>query len=695
MHIDIKLILFILLITSLYSNNYIVLNSEDNTILSSELILCEKVLKNGKYFPLKTNIVNCGNRIYIFSRVKVRGVIKEGAYFKYNVSWHLNIYDPLNMTIYSSSSFTKLYKTRSSVMIWTVWWPWDIRHYASRWIFNGEYRVVLEIVDEITGNRVINKTMLIVKNGFERCIEYTLKNELIIENPSSNETALHKLFMAVIHTLKPFQIVVSGPSFNLKPSHYISDKYGNIYAVFENLRIKPHSRLIIYSNYTVRINVLRIIRTKYTLNDLKQFYENMSLYISPEKDIESNSSEIIDEALRIKDGIDNTYDICCRLTEFTSKYIKYTPGANWSGALQTYLRKKGVCMHFSWLYVALARALKIPSQIASGYGFIDSGIDIVENKWFTVKEFHAWVLVFIPGFGWVPIEPQRGREYFAITPYTHIMLVKSTSSDIELDGVKMEATAFHYTYSNTPPNAKMYLYWKVRSLHQLKEIDMNIKYYNRTVYAGGSLLIKGYLDIPISDNLIIILKNPVNYVNFTSYSMNNGLINIWIKIPPKNSSIGKWILKLIYPGNEEYNYVEKTLYFNVVKKKSNIHVNIPREITIGDQLIIEGYLEPRIEGESIIIKLISNENKTLTYSTKTNENGEFRKEISTLTLPAGKWRVRVEWGGGGKDYLYEGSYIDSTLIIKENLLIKYGIPLAVILLITLIILIKVLRKKAR
>jgi transglutaminase-like putative cysteine protease len=74
-------------------------------------------------------------------------------------------------------------------------------------------------------------------------------------------------------------------------------------------------------------------------------------------------------------------------------------------------RKKGVCQHYSVIYTAIARALKIPTRIVVGLHFDQNG-----------NAYHAWVESEIVQGQWQVIEPQfkdsltsmKTRQYYPV-----------------------------------------------------------------------------------------------------------------------------------------------------------------------------------------------------------------------------------------------------------------------------------------
>jgi len=84
---------------------------------------------------------------------------------------------------------------------------------------------------------------------------------------------------------------------------------------------------------------------------------------------------------------------------------KYTPGATRIGALpQEILRgRKGVCQDFAHLMIGCLRSLKLPCRYVSGY--LRTHPPEGQPKLVGADATHAWVSTFIPGHGWVELDP--------------------------------------------------------------------------------------------------------------------------------------------------------------------------------------------------------------------------------------------------------------------------------------------------
>jgi transglutaminase-like putative cysteine protease len=96
--------------------------------------------------------------------------------------------------------------------------------------------------------------------------------------------------------------------------------------------------------------------------------------------------------------------------------------------LETLRMKRGVCQDFSHVMIGALRSLGLAARYVSGY--LRSGVDHQG-----AEASHAWVGVFVPGHGWLDVDPTNdvkpdtdhvtvawGRDYSDVTPIKGIAL---------------------------------------------------------------------------------------------------------------------------------------------------------------------------------------------------------------------------------------------------------------------------------
>ena len=99
-------------------------------------------------------------------------------------------------------------------------------------------------------------------------------------------------------------------------------------------------------------------------------------------------------------------------------------GPRGSDPIETFLtERRGFCQQFAGTFALMARALGIPSRVATGFTWGEPSTTEDGRTQYTVtgRHTHAWPEVYFQGLGWVPFEPTPGRglpgaESFTGTP---------------------------------------------------------------------------------------------------------------------------------------------------------------------------------------------------------------------------------------------------------------------------------------
>jgi transglutaminase-like putative cysteine protease len=140
-------------------------------------------------------------------------------------------------------------------------------------------------------------------------------------------------------------------------------------------------------------------------------------YLKPEPLIESDAPEIIAEAEKAVVGVQGTRARAERLTRYVNALLEKKPTVSLPSAREVLRTKVGDCNEHTALYVAMARALGIPSRIAVGLVYVLG----VQGAFY----YHAWPEVYIDegnGRGlWLPVDPTL-NEYPADA--THVRLAR-------------------------------------------------------------------------------------------------------------------------------------------------------------------------------------------------------------------------------------------------------------------------------
>ena len=276
--------------------------------------------------------------------------------------------------------------------------------------FSCQNQSDLSILDTTTPTPVVN----VVNRR-----EYIVHFRLILENQGPGQPEKQNIWVALVRDMPPYQVV---RSLEISPEEYVlvTDEYGNRYAEFDLSDHPIGTTKIVQIDARVVVNELA-----YDLSVCKG--ELPDDFIKPELHIESANPQIVALADELSDGKET---ICRQVRAFydyiDNKLVYSFNGRNWGA--QAALGPMGAdCTEYASLLVALSRAKGIPARYFEGLLYL-------ENKTQAIARLeHAWSDVYIPGVGWVAMDPTMGRSlinretYFAHYTSDHIIVTLGSS----------------------------------------------------------------------------------------------------------------------------------------------------------------------------------------------------------------------------------------------------------------------------
>ncbi len=138
-----------------------------------------------------------------------------------------------------------------------------------------------------------------------------------------------------------------------------------------------------------------------SLDDIPR--EISDLYLADDAKFSLESKIIQDGVKEAVGGDTNPYWIARKIFNYVIAHMEYELAGGWNVAPAVLERGNGSCSEYSFVYIAMCRAAGLPARYA--------GSIVVRSDDASYDDvFHRWVEVYLPGYGWIPVDPSRGDK---------------------------------------------------------------------------------------------------------------------------------------------------------------------------------------------------------------------------------------------------------------------------------------------
>jgi hypothetical protein len=281
------------------------------------------------------------------------------------------------MTLYAPDSYT-------------VGLAWDGRH-----LWNVDFAADRIYKIDVSGDGT-HSVCNVRKTNIE--FTHTLRNH----GPGTIEKA--EIYFAVPEKTLNHQELLGEVQYMPPADRFEADQWGQKIAVYTFDDVGPGEMVGARYSVDAYIGELRF----YIHPDCVGSLENIPEEIT-EKYLKEGSRYFIDEPIiretveQILDGESNPYWIARKFFEYEIEKVEYELAGGWDIAPTILKRGSGSCSEYSFLYIALCRAAGLPARYQAGVSHRgdDACVDNV---------YHRWVEVYLPNYGWVPVDPSRGDQ---------------------------------------------------------------------------------------------------------------------------------------------------------------------------------------------------------------------------------------------------------------------------------------------
>ncbi len=128
----------------------------------------------------------------------------------------------------------------------------------------------------------------------------------------------------------------------------------------------------------------------------EQYTKNGSKYRLDDPYIQNLAKKIIGDETR-------PYWMARKIFDYVRNHLEYKLEGGWNAAPVVLQRGTGSCSEYTFSFIALARAAGLPARYVGAIVVRgdDASLDDV---------FHRWPEIYLPNYGWIPIDPQGGDK---------------------------------------------------------------------------------------------------------------------------------------------------------------------------------------------------------------------------------------------------------------------------------------------
>jgi len=199
----------------------------------------------------------------------------------------------------------------------------------------------------------------------------------------------------------------------------VRDSIGHVVAGFKFEEIGPGEVRSAQLGYEINVGPVSYKASPSTPLGYAPESIEYAYYTSAERFIESDAQLVRKVALEHADGGPDRLESARRLYDFVIDTLDYEVQTETYGALAALKAPERTdCTEFAALFVALARAIRIPARIVFGF--------IYDQENPTSEQAHTWAEFLLPDGRWIPVDPTFGQrfseEYFARVSAHHLAL---------------------------------------------------------------------------------------------------------------------------------------------------------------------------------------------------------------------------------------------------------------------------------
>ncbi|HEB83903.1 MAG TPA: transglutaminase domain-containing protein, partial [Bacteroidetes bacterium] len=235
--------------------------------------------------------------------------------------------------------------------------------------------------------------------------EHTLDLLLTYEfrNYGPGEVPELDVYIAVPGDL-PNQTLLSPVRFTPEPLEILHDRWRQPVAHFHFENPPLAERLQIRMETTAELSTARRLIYPHEVGTLDDIPADVRKTYLVDEDKYRIHDPLIEKAAKEAVGEEtNPYWMMRNIHKYIRERLHYELAGGWNVAPRVLARGSGSCSEYTFLFISLCRAAGIPARYVGA-------VVVRGDEASTDQYFHRWSQVYLPGYGWVNVDPQGGDK---------------------------------------------------------------------------------------------------------------------------------------------------------------------------------------------------------------------------------------------------------------------------------------------
>ncbi|MBU0507794.1 transglutaminase [bacterium] len=205
-----------------------------------------------------------------------------------------------------------------------------------------------------------------------------------------------------IPAILPNQKLLSEVRFTPPPQEIIRDRWNQPIAHFRLDNPGLAVRNQVKMEVRAELSEARTLVFPHRVGKLEEIPADVRKTYLVDEDKYRMSDPIIQNAVRAAVGFEtNPYWMMRGIHKYIREHLSYELAGGWNVAPKVLERGNGSCSEYTFVFISMCRAAGIPARYVGA-------VVIRGDDASTDEHFHRWSQVYLPGYGWVHVDPQGG-----------------------------------------------------------------------------------------------------------------------------------------------------------------------------------------------------------------------------------------------------------------------------------------------